>query len=137
MVLFVQAIDFCPDEASKSDPAEIFKDLVGNRAVLEKLKQYQATITASQKLGMDPLKNFELNFLFVGSPGTGKTTVARRVGMLFKALGLLSSDAVLECSAKDFTTGYAGQTSSKTREMFEKGLGQVLFIDEAYRWVGW
>lgn len=65
--------------------------------------------------------------------GTGKTTVARRVGMLFKQLGLLASEGVVECSAGDFVTGYANQASGKTREMFEKALGQVLFIDEAYR----
>lgn len=128
-----QAEDFSPKESVGSDPAGIFKDLVGCKEVMLKLKEFQATIKASQRLGMDPLSSFELNFLFVGSPGTGKTTVARRVGMLFKSLGLLASDAVLECSAKDFTTGYAGQASSKTREMFEKALGQVLFIDEAYR----
>ncbi|MEW5315789.1 MAG: hypothetical protein WDW38_007194 [Sanguina aurantia] len=127
------AVDFCPEEAGSVDPAAIFKDLVGCKAVLDKLKDYQATITASQKLGRDPLAAFELNFLFVGSPGTGKTTVARRVGMLFKSLGLLAEDEVIECSAKDFTTQYAGQASFKTREMFEKGLGKVLFIDEAYR----
>lgn len=55
--------------------------------------------------------------------------------MLFKSLGLLAEDEVIECSAKDFTTQYAGQASFKTREMFEKGLGKVLFIDEAYRYV--
>lgn len=65
-------MDFCPEEAGSVDPAAIFKDLVGCKAVLDKLKDYQATITASQKLGRDPLAAFELNFLFVGSPGTGK-----------------------------------------------------------------
>lgn len=65
--------------------------------------------------------------------GTGKTTVARRVGMLFHSLGLLSESTVVDCSVSDFGTGYAGQSGIKTREMFDKALGQVLFIDEAYR----
>ena len=65
--------------------------------------------------------------------GTGKTTVARRMGHLFESLGLLASGEVVCCSASDFVTGYANQAGGKTREMFEKGLGQVLFIDEAYR----
>ncbi len=53
--------------------------------------------------------------------------------MLFKSLGLLGSADVVECSASDFVTGYANQASGKTRQVFEKALGQVLFIDEAYR----
>jgi ATP-dependent Zn protease len=53
--------------------------------------------------------------------------------MLFQQLGLLGSDQVVECSANDFVTGYVNQASGKTREMFEKALGGVLFIDEAYR----
>lgn len=65
--------------------------------------------------------------------GTGKTTVARRMGQLFQQLGLLGTDQVVECSAGDFVTGYVNQSSGKTREMFEKALGGVLFIDEAYR----
>ncbi|MEW5300661.1 MAG: hypothetical protein WDW36_003575 [Sanguina aurantia] len=131
------AVDFDPQLAAVTDPAAIFQDLVGCTSVLEKLKEYQATITASQQLGKDPLDSFELNFLFVGSPGTGKTTVARRVGQLFKSLRLLASDEVVECSAKDFTTGYVGQASGKTREMFDQGVGKVLFIDEAYMLNPW
>lgn len=148
--------------------------------MLGKLKEWQATIRASQRLGKDPPDSFEMNFLFTGAPGdtrcksmagqhnavinvaaraccahilshirngsspplcppcftgTGKTTVARRVGMLFHSLGLLSSSEVVSCSASDFITGYAGQSGNKTREMFKKAVGQVLFIDEAYRQV--
>jgi hypothetical protein len=55
------------------------------------------------------------------------------MGQLFESLGLLAAGEVLCCSASDFVTGYANQASGKTREIFEKGLGQVLFIDEAYR----
>jgi SpoVK/Ycf46/Vps4 family AAA+-type ATPase len=65
--------------------------------------------------------------------GTGKTTVARRVGLLFESLGLLASSQLVACSASDFVTGYVNQASGKTREIFDSALGQVLFIDEAYR----
>jgi tRNA splicing ligase len=65
--------------------------------------------------------------------GTGKTTIARRLGKLFKSLGLLASEDVTECSASDFVTGYVNQSSGKTRQVFESAVGQVLFIDEAYR----
>ena len=64
---------------------------------------------------------------------TGKTTVARIMGKLLKSLELISKADVLECSASDFTTGYAGQASGKTREIFKQAKGGVLFIDEAYR----
>lgn len=94
---------------------------------------WRATIRASQDLGKDPLESFELNFLFTGSPGTGKTTVAHRVGAMFKAMGLLGTDHVVECSASDLVAGYVGQTGAKTRAKFDAALGGVLFVDEAYR----
>ncbi|KAJ9507979.1 hypothetical protein QJQ45_021314 [Haematococcus lacustris] len=128
------AADFLPPEDAKAVRTDqVFKDLVGCKEVLAKLKEWQATIKASQRMGKDPLDSFELNFRFVGAPGTGKTTVARRVGMLFKSLGLLSTDEVTSCSASDFMTGYAGQTAGQTRKLFETAVGGVLFIDEAYR----
>jgi hypothetical protein len=67
--------------------------------------------------------------------GTGKTTVAKRVGMLLESLGLLAEAQVVACSASDFVTGYVNQAAGKTREIFDSALGKVLFIDEAYRWV--
>jgi SpoVK/Ycf46/Vps4 family AAA+-type ATPase len=65
--------------------------------------------------GADPLGEVELSFLFVGPPGTGKTTVARRVGQLFSSLGLLATEDVVECSVSDFMTGYANQAAARTR----------------------
>ena len=55
------------------------------------------------------------------------------MGLLFESLGLLASSEVVSCSASDFVTGYANQAAGKTREIFEKAVGGVLFIDEAYR----
>lgn len=70
-----QPEDFDPDLASKgdisggADPAGIFSDLVGCQEVLARLQEWQATISACQALGKDPLESMELNFLFVGAPG--------------------------------------------------------------------
>ena len=65
--------------------------------------------------------------------GTGKTTTARKLGQVYYDMGFLSSAEVVECSATDLVGQYVGQTGPKTKGVFEKALGKVLFIDEAYR----
>jgi hypothetical protein len=66
-------------------------------------------------------------------PGTGKTTVARKIGQVFYDMGILGTAEVVECSSSDMVGQYIGQTGPKTKKLFEKALGKVLFIDEAYR----
>jgi hypothetical protein len=68
-----------------------------------------------------------------GRLGTGKTTTARKLGQVYYNLGLLSRVEVVECSASDLIGQYVGQTGPKTIKQLERGLGKVLFIDEAYR----
>lgn len=65
--------------------------------------------------------------------GTGKTTTARKMGQVYYDMGFLSSTEVIECSASDLVGQYVGHTGPKTRKLFEKALGKVLFVDEAYR----
>lgn len=65
--------------------------------------------------------------------GTGKTTTARKMGQVFYDMGFLSSTQVVECSTSDLVGQYVGETGPKTQQLFEKALGRVLFIDEAYR----
>jgi len=67
------------------------------------------------------------------STGTGKTTTARKMGQVYYDMGFLSSTEVVECSASDLVGQYVGQTGPKTKGVFEKALGKVLFVDEAYR----
>ena len=67
------------------------------------------------------------------SKGTGKTTIARKIGQVFYDMGILGSAEVIECSASDLVGQYVGHTGPKTKKLFEKALGKVLFVDEAYR----
>ena len=79
-----------------------------------------------------PVPPMSFHMVFLGNPGTGKTTVARLISGLYAAIGVLSKGQLVEVDRSGLVAGYVGQTALKTQEVIQKSLGGVLFIDEAY-----
>lgn len=108
--------------------------LVGMDAVKSQLNQIIALgrVIKRRRDHDLPTNNISLHMVFMGPPGTGKTEVARKIGKLLKAIGLLKTGDVHEVDRSKLVGGYMGQAAIKSRAAFEAAIGGVLFIDEAY-----
>ena len=124
------------DADTDTNVSRLFEGTVGAEEIIAKLKGYQQTVRTMRSLGLDAAdikESVPFNFIFRGPPGTGKTTTARRMGKVFYGMGFLATAKVTECSASELVGQYVGHTAKKVVQMLDKALGQVLFIDEAYR----
>lgn len=132
-----EAPDFDPDfergERAATNVDMLFNGVIGCEEIVAQLKGYQTAVANLKALDMNPYEQLPFTFLFRGPPGTGKTTTAERMGKVYYDMGFLATAEVIVCSASEMIGQYVGHTGPKTQALFEKALGKILFIDEAYR----
>lgn len=137
---YLTVLNICNNEVQTEDNRSLqelltdLNSLIGLKQVKSKVNDliaYQKVQQKRKAFNLAPTKN-TLHLAFLGNPGTGKTTVARIVGRIYKQIGLLSKGHFLEVSRTDLIAGYQGQTALKVKKVIEKAKGGVLFIDEAY-----
>jgi SpoVK/Ycf46/Vps4 family AAA+-type ATPase len=128
----------CTDADSKAESLEDvlseLNSLIGLEMVKEEIADLIHVVEHQQRRKAQGLRipSMSLHLVFMGNPGTGKTTVARYIARLYKSLGLLSKGHLVETDRSGLVAGYVGQTAIKTQDIINEAMGGVLFIDEAY-----
>ncbi len=129
------------EKPEKKEPEPTLEELLAQMDELCGLEKVKADVKSlinlvkvrklREKEGL-PVPPLSLHLVFMGNPGTGKTTVARLLAKLYHVIGVLSKGQLVEVDRSGLVAGFVGQTALKTQEVINKALGGVLFLDEAY-----
>ena len=129
-----QAQELAEDAPSLEELLERLDALVGLENIKQNVKSLinYVKIRKLRKENELPNPPLSLHMVFMGNPGTGKTTVARILSELYRAIGVLSKGQLIEVDRSGLVAGFVGQTAIKTSDAVKSALGGILFIDEAY-----
>lgn len=120
------------DEKLLTQSLSELDSLIGIDNIKKEIHELVSIVSYHKRNGNDVLNKYYLHTVLVGNPGTGKTTIARILTKIYKALGILERGHMIETDRQGLVAGFVGQTAIKTAERIDEAIGGVLFIDEAY-----